>query len=112
MTAVCDVYDAITSDRPYKRGWDPAYALRQMAEWSRGHFDLPVFHALVKTLGIYPVGALVRMSSGRLGVVLEQSGSSLTTPASNCFIPPAHPCELRLNYWTCRAALALTASPP
>jgi len=85
MTAVCDVYDAITSDRPYKRGWDPAYALRQMAGWSRGHFDLPVFHALVKTLGIYPVGALVRMSSGRLGVVLEQSGSSLTTPRIKLF---------------------------
>lgn len=85
MTAVCDVYDAITSDRPYKRGWDPAYALRQMAEWSRGHFDLPVFHALVKTLGIYPVGALVRMNSGRLGVVLEQSGSSLTTPRIKLF---------------------------
>ena len=85
MTAVCDVYDAITSDRPYKRGWDPAYALRQMAGWSRGHFDLPIFHALVKTLGIYPVGALVRMSSGRLGVVLEQSGSSLTTPRIKLF---------------------------
>ena len=85
MTAVCDVYDAITSDRPYKRGWDPAYALRQMAGWSKGHFDLPVFHALVKTLGIYPVGALVRMNSGRLGVVLEQSGSSLTTPRIKLF---------------------------
>ena len=32
MTAICDVYDAITSDRPYKRGWDPAESLRRMAD--------------------------------------------------------------------------------
>lgn len=85
MAAVCDVYDAITSDRPYKRGWNPAYALRQMAAWTRGHFDLSVFQALVKTLGIYPVGSLVRMNSGRLGVVLEQSRASLTTPRIKLF---------------------------
>lgn len=39
MGAVCDVYDAITSHRPYKAGWDPAESIRKMAEWSTGHFD-------------------------------------------------------------------------
>ena len=39
MAAICDVYDAITSDRPYKRGWDPSESLRRMAEWSHAHFD-------------------------------------------------------------------------
>jgi putative nucleotidyltransferase with HDIG domain len=34
MAAICDVYDAITSDRPYKRGWDPSESLRRMAEWT------------------------------------------------------------------------------
>jgi hypothetical protein len=37
MGAVCDVYDAITSNRPYKSGWDPAESLRKMAEWANGH---------------------------------------------------------------------------
>jgi HD-GYP domain len=41
MTAICDVYDAITSDRPYKRGWDPAESLRRMADWTNDHFDAP-----------------------------------------------------------------------
>lgn len=85
MGAVCDVYDAITSNRPYKAGWDPAESLRQMATWAKGHFDPVVFQAFVKTIGIYPVGSLVRLTSGRIGVVLEQTGKSLTTPLVNVF---------------------------
>jgi HD-GYP domain-containing protein (c-di-GMP phosphodiesterase class II) len=85
MGAVCDVYDAITSNRPYKLGWDPAESLRKMAEWSKGHFDPAVFQAFVKSMGIYPVGSLVLMKSGRIGIVTEQAGQSLTTPKIKLF---------------------------
>jgi HD-GYP domain-containing protein (c-di-GMP phosphodiesterase class II) len=85
MGAVCDVYDAITSNRPYKAGWCPAESLRRMAEWSNGHFDPTVFQAFVKSLGIYPIGSLVKLKSGRLGLVVEQSKKSLLTPCIKVF---------------------------
>lgn len=84
MGAVCDVYDAVTSNRPYKSSWHPGESLKRMAGWS-GHFDPEVFQAFVKTVGIYPVGSVVMLASGRLGVVLDQGEDSLLKPRVKVF---------------------------
>jgi putative nucleotidyltransferase with HDIG domain len=93
MGAICDVYDAITSDRPYKRGWEPAEAIRRMAEWQEGHFDRGIFHAFVKLIGIYPTGTLVRLASDHLAIVLGQSSGSSLTPTVQliCTVPDGEP---------------------
>lgn len=84
MGAVCDVYDAITSNRPYKEGWEPGVSLQRMAQWE-GHFDDAIFKAFVKSVGIYPVGSMVKLNSGRLAVVIDQSPKSLLTPLVKVF---------------------------
>ena len=84
MGAVCDVYDAVTSNRPYKSGWEPGVSLQRMAQW-QGHFDEVVFRAFVKSVGIYPIGSMVKLKSGRLAVVVDQSAKSLLKPIVKVF---------------------------
>jgi putative nucleotidyltransferase with HDIG domain len=84
MGAICDVYDAITSNRPYKEAWDPSGAIRQMASW-KGSFDRTLMKAFISAVGIYPVGSLVRLESGLLAVIVETSELSLLTPKVKVF---------------------------
>jgi HD-GYP domain-containing protein (c-di-GMP phosphodiesterase class II) len=85
MAAIVDVYDAITADRVYHKGIPAAEALRKMYEWSKFHFN-PVFvQEFMRCVGIYPVGTLVLLESGRLGVVAEAHETNLLTPKVNVF---------------------------
>ena len=85
MAAIVDVYDAITSDRCYHKGVSPAEALRKLHEWSKHHFDPKLVQEFMRCVGIYPVGTLVLLESGRLGVVVEAHPASLLTPKVNVF---------------------------
>ncbi|ERK11741.1 HDIG domain protein [Pantoea sp. AS-PWVM4] len=84
MAAVCDVYDAVTSDRPYRKGWTPAEAMHNMLSW-RGHFDIKLLQTFVRSIGIYPVGSLVRLASGRVALVVQAGEQSLLKPKVHVF---------------------------
>jgi response regulator RpfG family c-di-GMP phosphodiesterase len=51
--AVCDVYDALVSERPYKRAWTQAEALAQLRMDSGKHFDPTVVDAFIETLSSF-----------------------------------------------------------
>ncbi|RJX32155.1 MAG: HD-GYP domain-containing protein [Oxalobacter sp.] len=85
MAAIADVYDAITSDRSYHSALPAAEGLRKLYEWSQHHFNPQLVQAFIRCIGIYPVGTLVRLESGRLGVVIEADHANLLTPKVNVF---------------------------
>ena len=72
MGAVCDVYDAVTSARAYKKSWTPGEALEWMAE-AGNQFDRKVLTAFGAVIGPLPLGTLVRLASDRLALVVEES---------------------------------------
>jgi len=84
MGAVCDVYDAITSNRPYKPGWEPGHSVKRMAN-NQGHFDETILEAFIKSVGIFPTGSCVVMQSGKVGIVIDQHPGSLLTPKVKVF---------------------------
>ena len=85
MGAICDIYDAISSNRPYKSAWTPFESLRQMASWGKGHLDPDIFRAFVQSIGVYPVGSIVKLKSNRLAIVTEQNVNELRKPVLKAF---------------------------
>ncbi len=88
MAAICDVYDAITSNRPHKKSWSPTDAIRIMAEWSVDQYDKEIFAAFVNCVGMYPIGSMVRLTSGKLGIVVQQTANAPAMPTVKVFFAP------------------------
>ena len=94
MASIVDVYDAITSNRCYRKAMDPTVALRKMFEWSKFHFDPQLIQAFVRTIGIYPVGTLVMLESSRIAVVIDQQGRDLTRPLVRAIFDAKKGCHI------------------
>ena len=84
MSSICDVYDAITSRRPYNDPLSTSEALAEMMSWS-GHFDQLIFYDFVDSLGILPVGTLVRLDQDELAIVIGESPSNYSAPIVRSF---------------------------
>lgn len=70
LVAVVDVYDAITSDRAYHNGMTATEALTRMYQWRERDFDVAMLEQFIQCIGIYPVGTLVELTSGEVGIVI------------------------------------------
>ncbi len=96
MAAIADVYDAVTSNRPYKEASLPSESLADMFTW-QGHFDKDLLQTFIRSVGIYPVGSLVRLASDRLALVLEQDELDLTKPVVRIFYSIAQRASLSIT---------------
>ena len=80
IVAIVDVYDAITSDRCYHDAITPYDALKNMYEWVNEDFDKDIIEKFIKCLGIYPIGCVVELNLGHVGIVVSASEKSKLRP--------------------------------
>lgn len=92
MAAICDVYDAVTSQRSYNNPWAASDALAKMQSW-RGHFDQIILRSFVESLGILPVGTLVRLTNDHLAIVKGETSADYSLPQLRIFYSVASSSE-------------------
>lgn len=69
IVGIADIYDAMTSDRPYRRALSPKEAVEYIMGGAGRHYDLNLVNIFVKKINPYPTGSLVKLSDGRIAVV-------------------------------------------
>lgn len=73
LVAIVDTYDALTTDRPYRRRWTPREAVAWMVYESHDRYDRELLARFAARMGVYPPGCLVRLASGELAAVVSGS---------------------------------------
>lgn len=80
IVSITDVYDAVTSDRVYHDGMTPHEALKRLYEWMPENFDTELMQSFIRTIGIYPVGSVVELKTGHIGLVVKLSDTHRLKP--------------------------------
>ncbi|TDX58878.1 HD-GYP domain-containing protein [Orenia marismortui] len=80
IVTVADIYDALTSDRVYKRKLMPHEALKIVEELKGTKLSPKCVDALSKHVAVYPVGTMVQLSDDQLGIVIDVNKEDLSSP--------------------------------
>lgn len=73
MAAIVDTFEAMTSERPYSKAMTAQEALRTMHGWKDKTFEKTLVEQFIQCVGIYPVGSLVELNTGDIGIVIAQN---------------------------------------
>ncbi|WP_086929904.1 HD-GYP domain-containing protein [Agarilytica rhodophyticola] len=71
MAAIVDVYDAVTASRCYHEGMAPFKAMKLLVSMTESHLDKTLVYSFIRCMSVYPVGTVIELSNGKLGVVIE-----------------------------------------
>ncbi len=80
IVCIADVYDALVSDRPYRRAMLPSDAVEYIMCGYNTMFDPDIVSAFTKRVAPYPIGTCVRLSTGEVGVVVNNFDTNCLRP--------------------------------
>ena len=73
VAAICDVYDAMTSNRCYRKALGSRDGLRRIYGWSDTHFNKELAFKFIQCIGVYPIGTYVKLENSLIGVIVEST---------------------------------------
>ena len=85
LFAIVDVYVAMTSSRPQRPGIPPHIVLGEIHKLSGTHFDPKMKDYFIKQIGIFPIGNLVELTSGHVGIVASTNKANPLKPTAIVF---------------------------
>lgn len=80
IVAIADVYDALTTDRVYRKAMLPYEAIRMILSWSGTQFDPELVGRLLNIISLYPPGSYVQLNTGEIGVVKRSEYGNFLKP--------------------------------
>lgn len=86
VAAVADIFDALVSDRPYRKGMVPHEAYEVMMTLADVYVDREILHLFLAHVAIYPVGSMVQLDSGQFGVVTKVTPRMQSRPCIRLLI--------------------------
>lgn len=97
MSCIVDIFDALTATRCYKEAMSPASAFKILLGMTPSHLDQGLVYEFIRCIGVYPVGSLVQLSDGRIGIVWEAKGRDVLHPKVKCFYSVKHKCYTKVE---------------
>lgn len=97
MSCIVDIFDALTAARCYKEAMSPASAFKILLGMTPNHLDQGLVYEFIRCIGVYPVGSLVQLSDGRIGIVWEAKGRDVLHPKVKCFYSVKHKCYTQVE---------------
>ena len=96
IVGMIDVYDSVTSSHTYRHCISSTEALKNMYNWRNTLFDANLIENFIQCLGIYPIGSVVELGSGEVGIVISVSLEHRLQPklmlvrnnAKKAYMPP------------------------
>jgi len=104
MIAIVDTYDAMTADRVYKSAIHPIKAFKILLNEAESGYDEGLVEQFIQCIGVYPVGTLVKLNSGKLGLISQLNKAKPLNPFVRVFY------NTRLNQAIPMAELDLSQS--
>jgi len=90
LAAIVDIYDALTATRVYNKGRPPEDVLKFMLELAGHHLDKDLLLLFIRCMSVYPVGTVVELSNGKLGVVVSTHHEKPSNPTVRVFYNLRH----------------------